>query len=162
LETICLKCLQKEPPKRYPGAEALADDLVRFLAAQPVHARPVSGAERLWRWCRRRPVIAGLTAAVGLLLVAGTGTTTYFAVQADSRARDAGEQKERAEAAERKKDEQLQLAERRLYGLQIASAQRELEIGNVGHAEEVLAECRADLRSFEHYYLGSLCQRRVR
>jgi hypothetical protein len=62
------KCLAKDPAERYSTAEALAEDLRRFLADRPIKARRVSDAERLWRWCRRNPAVAGLTAAVALLL----------------------------------------------------------------------------------------------
>jgi eukaryotic-like serine/threonine-protein kinase len=71
LETVALKCLEKNPARRYASAEALADDLDRFLTGRAIGARPVSPLEHGWRWCRRQPLIAGLAATLLVTLTAG-------------------------------------------------------------------------------------------
>jgi WD40 repeat protein/serine/threonine protein kinase len=75
LDTVALKCLEKDPAKRYANARSLADDLRRFLRREPISARPAGRSERLWRWCRRRPAIAFLScgiAVLGLALAIGS------------------------------------------------------------------------------------------
>ena len=69
LETICLRAMAKEPSGRYATARDMADDLRRFLKGEPIHARPIGRAERLWRWCRRKPALASMTAAAAMLLL---------------------------------------------------------------------------------------------
>jgi tetratricopeptide (TPR) repeat protein len=76
LETVCLKCLQKEPARRYHSTVALADDLERFLAGQPIHARPVGPVQRTWMWCRRKPGTASLVAVSLFALMGGMAGIT--------------------------------------------------------------------------------------
>jgi serine/threonine protein kinase len=78
LVTIALKCLEKEPRRRYARAAELADELRRFLEGRPIRARPLGVAGRLWRWCRRRPLVAALTATSSLLAVALVTTVVVY------------------------------------------------------------------------------------
>ena len=76
LETICLKCLQKDPRRRYASAGQLAADLKNWLDSRPIIARPVGTAERAWLWCRRKPAVAALAALVGLATLLTIGLLT--------------------------------------------------------------------------------------
>lgn len=97
LQTICLKCLEKSPLRRYPTAQALADELERFLRDAPIQARPASPLEKIWRWCRVRPAIAALSASVLLLLIivaVGSSVATWrigVARRAETRERQKSE-----------------------------------------------------------------------
>ena len=79
LETICLKCLEKDPRRRYGSAVELSTDLHNWLESRPITARRVAWTERAWLWCKRKPVVAALAAAVVLAIVGGT--VTVIAVQ---------------------------------------------------------------------------------
>jgi WD40 repeat protein/tetratricopeptide (TPR) repeat protein len=104
LETICLCCLQKDPARRYATAQALAEDLNRFLTGHPIRARRVGEVERVWKWARRRPAVAALLAVVVATLVAGSAISTYFAVEASRRAGVAQAKEQEANAAKHNAD----------------------------------------------------------
>jgi len=100
LETICLKCLQKAPKQRYPTAQALADDLERFLRDEPIHARPAGAVERIGRWCRRNRALAVSVGVVAMLLLTVAIGSTIAALRID-------QERKQAEAAERRTAQQL-------------------------------------------------------
>ncbi|MHC4176975.1 MAG: protein kinase domain-containing protein [Planctomycetota bacterium] len=81
LETICLRCLQKEPSRRYDTAEALADDLRRYLAGEPILARPIGTLGRVWRWCRRKPALATAVGFAAMFFVVGSVVSTALWLQ---------------------------------------------------------------------------------
>ena len=104
VETIALKCLQKEPEKRYDSAAAVAEDLRRFLGGEPIVARPVPFWERAWRWCRRHPAPAALTAAVVLVAALGLAGILWQWGEA-VKARDLASKRAVAEAEARRETE---------------------------------------------------------
>lgn len=96
LETICLKCLDKDPDRRYASAEALADDLRRWRQGKPILARPVGPIERVGKWCRRQPMLAALIATVILLAAALAILATAAAFRLANERNEALAQRERA------------------------------------------------------------------
>jgi WD40 repeat protein len=183
LEVICLKCLEKEPRRRYTTARELADDLNRWLNGEPITARPVSTSVRAWMWCKRRPAIAGLSVALALVVLAGViaaGTQWRAAVRnagiARKNADDARRNADQAEANARqardneqealRRGELLSRSNRRLrladYASRIQLAQREWELGNIARVRALLRELEPaagadDLRGFEWHYLRHQC-----
>jgi tetratricopeptide (TPR) repeat protein len=111
LETICLKCLNKEPSQRYASAEALADDLRRFQAGTPVHARPLGLPGRGWRWCRRNPVVAGLAALTALVFLVSFVLVAALWRRAEHNFAAAEAQRQRADDERDRAEEEKRIAE---------------------------------------------------
>ncbi|MEK7781194.1 MAG: protein kinase [Verrucomicrobiota bacterium] len=158
LETICLKCLQKEPARRYATAQELADDLGRFLRNEPIAARPTAGWEKTWRWGRRKPALA---TALLLLLVVAIGSP--IAALRINQARRYADESRANEAQLRLHAEQLtEQSRQRLYAARISVTAKALEDGDVVRARQLLNGLRPqpgeeDLRGFEWNYLWKRC-----
>src|SRR5262249_45579756 len=77
LETICLRCLEKEPRRRYQTAQELADEVARYLRGEPISARPLNRMQKAWRWCQREPALAASAGAAALLLLLGSSLVLW-------------------------------------------------------------------------------------
>jgi len=137
LETICLKCLQKEPAQRYPRADEVAAELDRFLNGQPIRARPIGAFARALRWCRRKPALAAALGVVVTLAVVSTMAAVQMAIEREGRSRE-------------------------LYRASIQLAERHLREGDVDLALDTLLDCPRKYRHWEWGYLVAECHREVR
>ena len=186
LETICLKCLEKQCEKRYPRAAALADDVDRFLRGEPIEARPLSWSGHARRWVRRHKALASVLASAAVLAMVLTLSALvasgYFRAmerrqhalaeenlriakdnqserdKAVESGRREAELRERAEAASRQLTENLYYTQMTLASQAAASPSG---IGRVGERLAPWPDRRPDLRNWEWYYLSGLCHRDV-
>jgi len=185
LETVCLKCLEKEPSRRYGSAEALAGELERWLKGEPIRARPASRRERVVKWVRRRPGLAGMWATLGLVVVAAfcliswkwgeaveqKGIADDNAQDARQHAQDARRHAQDALQAEKHARKQQRIAEhsadalreslheteRALANSRVTQAYRTLLGNEPWLTQGQLEECPRDFRFWEWHYIQRLC-----
>jgi WD40 repeat protein len=151
LETICLKCLQKDPAQRYASAGDLADDFHRWLEGLPIKARPVGPLRRLLKWVRRRPSLAAMTAASLVVAAISFAAVTVKWLEA-------AQAREQSDLARAEAETQLDRAEANLYFNRIALADREFQAHNVRRARSILADCDPARRGWEWGFLTRSCQ----
>ena len=151
LETVCLKCLEKDPAKRYQTAAELRDEVQRYLAGEPVLARPIGKLNAAWRWCRRHPAVAGSIfasfVAVSALIALSISTSYAWSLQQEQ------------ELTQREKKR----AESYLYGGIMLEVREAWDNGAVSRARELLNryipdEGQTDRRGFEWHYYDRLCR----
>jgi tetratricopeptide (TPR) repeat protein len=144
LETICLKCLEKDPANRYGSAEALAEELDRHHRGEPILARPVGRVERAWRWCERKPVVAGLGAVLTCVILESVVGLTLLWLHAE----DSRDQAERNEGLARQSE-----AEAKLHATR-AEKQQERAESSFRLARQTMTDITRKLRQDERVKSG--------
>jgi WD40 repeat protein len=170
LETICLKCLEKDRTRRYDTARALSDDLCRFLGGEPIRARPVPVWEHALRWARRRPNSAALIGLAMLAVCCAVGGGVAWSTQLQKH--NEALQREIARADRHARDAEMQtllaekhrlLAERHFYAANLRLARQALDARQLERAQDILNEIRpgdgaVDPRDFAWHYLRRLAR----
>lgn len=176
LQTICLKCLDKDPRRRYASSRALADDLERFLNGQPILARPIGTLGRFVKWSRRNPAAATLSTITLITAVILLSVIVISGIEIRQKKRDAEIAREESDRAKKETENALQaeiiarndLADslkrerRTLYYQRVRLVLASIQQGNVVQAERYLLECvpkgnETDERGWEWHYLNRLC-----
>lgn len=155
LETMCLRCLRKDPAKRYQTAAELADDLERWQRKEPIHARPVGPFERVVRWCQRRPAVAGLIALAVTLTVAGFGGISWQLRRTQIARTQANDNLQEAQRQQRQAENNLRQAIRAVE--QMLTRVGSEKLSNVPLMEGVRRELLEDALTF---YLDFLEERK--
>jgi WD40 repeat protein/tetratricopeptide (TPR) repeat protein len=167
LETVCHKCLEKDPRKRYATAAALAEDLRRFQAGEPVSARPVGTLGRVVKWARRRPAVTALLAAVALVTLFGATGMGWAYREAVRQQNLVGAEADRARNEARRADSKAEEARMQAldaararddarwqtYCAEVGRADAQLQAGNHSGAYQVLQRTRLEHRGWEYQYL---------
>ena len=135
LDAICLKCLAKDPGRRYRTAEDLSLDLTRFLRGEPVDARPIAVPIRIWLWCRRKPILAGMILTIVLLMLAIVAGSLVHSARTAAL---------------------LRVAQSNLYFHRILAAQHSWDDNKIDFFRTLLKECPEEQRKWEWYFLRNL------
>jgi WD40 repeat protein len=157
LETICLKCLQKDPARRYASAHALVEDLRRLLAGEPVQARPIGVWERGFRWAKRHPAPASLAGVSVLAAVLLVTILVISNIRISQKQQETDTALQRETNANERLTKTFNLQQLTLYFTQIALAQSAWRANEVARAQGLLDGCQAELRNWEWYHLHRLC-----
>jgi WD40 repeat protein/tRNA A-37 threonylcarbamoyl transferase component Bud32 len=150
LETICLKCLRKEPGERYGSAEALADDLERWLKGEPIQARRIGTVKRVLKWARRKPAIAAMTTAILVAVVLGVAGMAWQWQRAERHLKEAETARDQAKAA-------VKDARQTLTYSHLALANNAWRAGDTRAALAELNACPPETWGWEFHYLRRLC-----